>query len=198
MLAGAAFFIGATLTAVQIHFVPILVWKGMSEVSAALVFTVWAFLSIPCVIAAGWAGDRYRRLTVAFVVVLSTGSGIALLNVGGTSWTLWVAVLLISSSAALYPLMWATAGEAFGRRAYSTIRGSIMALQIGGILGMPVLTGYVFDWTGAYTVPLWMASGFTVMSAFFMVLTPRRREAAAVTTLGSVRSALAQPDPDSV
>ena len=181
MLTGAVVCFGTTMVTIQIHFVPIMVWKGLDEVDAALLVGLRSFLSIPVVLTIGWLGDRFTRVKVAAVVVTLLGAGVVVLEVGNAVWTYWIAVLLMAGSIGLYPLMWSTVGDTFGRRSFATLRGIITALQVLGIVGMPIMAGFIFDWTGAYTWALWPIVVLAGLSATFMLLTPRNSYTSAAT-----------------
>ncbi|MBM3940822.1 MAG: MFS transporter [SAR202 cluster bacterium] len=174
LLALAIACFAAASTTFQVQLVPIVVDRGMSQSTGALLIGVLALGSIPVVVTAGWAGDRFGRLRTAAVLVAITGMGSVVLNLGsGLAWAV-LAVLLIATSQSLYPLAWASLGEIFGRRAYGTIRGTIMGIQVLGATGMPALAGYMFDWTGGYTLALWIVTGLAATSSVVMLLTPSR------------------------
>jgi MFS family permease len=147
---------GSAQTGMQIHFVPIMVWKGLDEIQGALVLAVMAASSIPMVIVMGWLADRFGRLNViagsSAVVMVGTG----LLGVGGTDSSIWVAVFLTAPGYGLYPLMWSVVGQAFGRRAFSTIRGAIMGSVIPATVSLPFIAGVSFDRTDSYAITLWI------------------------------------------
>ncbi|MEX2431336.1 MAG: MFS transporter [Dehalococcoidia bacterium] len=128
--AGVMLFGGGTI-GVQVHFVPIMVWKGTTEVQAGLMLTVVALSSIPLVLLAGWAADRFDRLAVGAGLCLIVAVGILLMNLAPVGPALWVAALLFAGSMGIWPIAWAVVGQMFGRRAYSTIRGYLMAVQNG-------------------------------------------------------------------
>ena len=172
MVAAAAAFGGAQV-GLGVHFVPIMVWKGMDEVEGALILMVMALASAPMVLFTGWLADRMNRLIVAAGIALVVLVGILLLNVGGPAWTTWAAVLLIAPNSGMYPLMWSSLGASFGRRAFSTIRGWVMALQTGGAIGMPILAGVLFDRSGSYSSVLWIILALWLVTAVLLMLTPQ-------------------------
>ena len=47
------------LSAINVHYVPIMVWKGLSEQRAAFLLGVQAFMSVPC--QAGWQTESTSR-----------------------------------------------------------------------------------------------------------------------------------------
>ena len=166
------FSTAATFT-LQIHFIPMLVWKGMGPVGAAGLLSILALVSIPVTIFTGALGDRFHRPKVAAVLSAVVGLGVLVLTLGTELWMFWIAIVLISGFQGLFPLVWAATGEAFGRRAFGTIRGSITAVQVLGTATMPVIAGTIFDRTGSYTIALWMVIGCTLLTSLFFLLTPR-------------------------
>ena len=182
MMAAAAALFGSALSTMGIHFVPVMVWKGLTEVQGALMLTVWALGSVATIVVVGTLADRLGRFGVGSAACLFVGTGVLLTAVGGTGPTLWLAVVLLSGSSSLYPLVWSILGELFGRRSYSTIRGYMMAAQAAGTLGVPIMAGTVFEATGSYAVPLFILAGLWAGAALLLWLTPRRSYVRGVST----------------
>lgn len=174
MMTAAAALFGSALSTMGIHFVPVMVWKGLTEVQGALMLTVWALGSVGTIVLVGALADRLGRFGVGSVACLFIGAGVLLTAVGGAGPTLWLAVVLLSGSSSLYPLMWSILGELFGRRSYSTIRGYMMAAQAAGTLGTPIMAGLVFERTGSYAGPLFVLVGMWAGAALLLWVTPRR------------------------
>lgn len=174
MMVGATTLFGGAQSGMGLHFVPMMVWKGLSEVQGALMLTVWALGSVVTIVAVGALADRLGRFRVGGAACLFIGTGVLLLNVEGTGLALWVAVILLSASSSLYPLMWSILGELFGRRSYSTIRGYVMAAQAGGTLGTPILAGALFEATNSYSIPLAILVGMWGSAALLLFASPRK------------------------
>ena len=174
LIAAAVLTFGGAQGGLQIHFVPVMVWKGLDEVEGALVLTVTALMSAPLVLFTGWLADRMGRLMVAGLISFVVASGVLLLNLATNNWTVWTAALVMAPNFGMYPLIWAALGQSFGRRAFSTIRGWVMALQIAGTMGTPILAGLLFEWSGSYTSSLWIIVALWVVAGVLLVLTPRR------------------------
>jgi MFS family permease len=85
----------------------------------------------------------------------------------------WMAVLLMAGSQGFFPLVWATVGEAFGRRSFGAIRGTASAFQVVPSSTMPILAGLLYDWTGGYTLALWITFLLAGISSALLLLTPR-------------------------
>ena len=149
MLAISSTIFGGAIATLGIHFVPIMVWKGLSEVQGAWMLTFLALGSAFTVIMVGALADRYGRLKIASIACIFLGLAIFCLNIEGTGVSLWIAVTVLSASSCLYPLTWSIVGELFGRKSYSTIRGYMMAVQSIGTLTMPLVAGYYYvDFSG--------------------------------------------------
>jgi MFS family permease len=171
-MVGAVMAFGSAQVGMQIHFVPIMVWKGVDEVQGALILTVMALVSTPAVLIMGPLADRFGRLPVAGATSLIVATGVVLMNLSGPVWGIWGAALIMAPNFGLYPLIWAAVGHAFGRKAFSTIRGTILALQVGGTMGMPILAGVLFDRTESYGTMLWVIAGLWLTAAILLFLAP--------------------------
>jgi len=173
-MVGAVMAFGGAQVGLQIHFLPIMVWKGVDEIQGALILTVMALVSTPAVLVMGPLADRFGRLTVAGATSLLVAFGVVLLNLSGPTWSIWGAALVIAPNFGMYPLIWAALGQAFGRKAFSTIRGTVMALQVGGTMGMPILAGVLFDRTQSYETVLWIIAGLWGTAAALLFLAPSK------------------------
>jgi len=165
MLTATVAAFGAAQTGMQVHFVPIMVWKGIDEIEGALVLTVSAASSIPMVVIMGWLADRLGRLRVVAATSVIVLSGIMLLILTDPTWTIWVAALLIAPGYGMYPLLWALVGQAFGRRSFSTIRGAMMGAVLPVTGGLPLIAGITFDLTDSYAPTLWAMAALWAVSA---------------------------------
>jgi len=181
---------GGAQAGLQIHFVPIMVWKGLDEVEGALILTVMALVSTPAVLIMGPLADRLGRLTVAGITSLMVAAVIILLNLSDARMGIWGAALIMAPNFGMYPLIWAALGHAFGRKAFSTIRGSVMALQVPGTLGMPILGGTLFDATGSYASVLWIIAGLWAAAATLLFLAPSRTHVAVSAVEASLTTSL--------
>ena len=173
-MVAAVMAFGGAQAGMQIHFVPIMVWKGIDEVQGALVLTVMALVSTPAVLVMGPLADRFGRMRVAGATSVVVAIGVTLLNLSSPVWSIWGAALIIAPNFGMYPLIWAAVGHAFGRKAFSTIRGTIMALQVGLTMGLPILAGVLFDRTESYSAVLWIIAGLWLTTAAVLFLAPSR------------------------
>ena len=74
------------LSAVTVHYVPIMVWKGMTPQRAAFFLAAQAFLSLPAHVLFGWIADRVDKPRfMAMSMLLATVSMLVLLRGGSSS-----------------------------------------------------------------------------------------------------------------
>lgn len=157
-------------SAVMVHFIPILVWKGVAEPTAAYYLSLFALFAIPVHLLMGWLGDRwYRPRVMSLGMALGTMALIVLLY--GGKGMLFVFLPLFVVVEALFSVTWATLGDFFGRRRFATMRGFvIMFTMVGPIVG-PVFAGRVYDITQSYTLPLQVfIIAFALSSLVFWLL----------------------------
>jgi len=70
--------------------------------------------------------------------------------------------------------------EYFGRRAFGSIQGLIMAIGITGTMSLPLLTGWFYDLFGSYRSSwlLWSVMIFAVVPPAFMAKPPPKHRTA--------------------
>lgn len=137
--------------ALLVHMVPILVWKGMTEVSAAYLLSLFGLASIVVTLAMGWMGDRWSKPLLCAMGALASVVGLLGLTLSQASVALYAFPIALAVTMGSTPLNWALIGDFFGRASYATLRG-IMQIGIGIVTFLsPVYAGWVFDRTGSYT-----------------------------------------------
>jgi MFS family permease len=179
LLTFATSFRAICSSAVLVHFVPILVWKGYSETQGAFYLGVIAFCGMPTHLLIGWLGDRlYKPRLMAGFMLLGSLS-VYLLFQGTQSWQLWLAVLLFSVFEGLFPVTWATVGDFFGRKNFAKIRGSMSFLYTWGSVLGPVLAGSIYDRTKSYAALFWVLLVICGITAalYAMMFQPKPRAA---------------------
>ncbi len=148
---------------VSVHLVPILVWKGLDEPTAAFYVGLTALSTVVVRPLTGWLGDhRSKRMIGATGVVLGAVGLVVLMRCDAAVWPLVAFAVLFSFGDAINSVTWALVGDCFGRRHFATIRGWISMFQ--SLVSMPgaVVTGWIFDRTESYTYAL---AGFVVCYA---------------------------------
>ena len=159
-----------TLGTIIVHFVPMMVWKGNSEQSAAMMLGILAFLSIPMRIGIGWLGDRWSRPKILSAgMALGAISLLWLQNAQGVR-EIWIFICVFAVVEGLSALNWALVGDYFGRKRFATLRGFLSLVYSWGMIIMPVLAGYIFDRTDSYTIVIWIFIGMYVAGTLIFAL----------------------------
>lgn len=155
----------AAYSTISVHFVPIMVWKGLTQEHAAILLGAFAFLNWATHYVIGPIADAVNRPKLLAACML-TGAGSMLLLIWGDGlWPLWLFTILFTAIDASFPVVWATIGDFFGRKYFATIRGTMAFFYTwGGVLG-PVIAGADYDRSQSYVATLWGLSGILLLGA---------------------------------
>ena len=157
--------------AISVHAVEMFVWKGMSQETAGLMFSLMFLLSIPMRLVAGYLGDRMSLQPMMGGGMAAAALAVVSLLVleGNLAVLLFVVLMAVEQGGST--LNWVALGNFFGRTSFATLMGIISTAFNLGMLVSPIYAGYMFDQTGSYTVvlisflPFYLASGvFFLMS----------------------------------
>lgn len=165
-----------SLTAVTVHYVPIMVWKGLGQTEAAFLLGVQAFLGLPTTLFFGWLADRVSKPKLMAVCMFIAMLSLGFLIHGQKEWQIWFFMPLFSVVESTFAVNWSTVGEFFGRRHFAKIRGSMVFIQAWGAVLGPVLAGAVYDRTQSYSYLLYGLVGvlFIVGCLYAMVVQPSK------------------------
>ena len=151
----AAGFRNGSYHAIAVHFVPLMVWKGLSQPQAALLLSVYAFLGMAFTLILGWFADRANKPRMTALILFAAGGAMFLPIVGDSLWSLCLFTIFFAAVETTFPLGWAVVGDLFGRKHYAMIRGYMTLFYTwGGVLG-PVIAGAIFDRWQTYEPLLW-------------------------------------------
>ena len=162
------------LSAVNVHYVPIMVWQGISEPRAAFFLAAQAFMSLPSHLLFGWLADRMSKpKLMAACMVLAMLSISALIFVRGELGIL-LFIPLFSVVESTFPVNWSTVGEYFGRKNFAKIRGAMSFISTWGSVIGPVIAGAIYDRTHSYSILLWTSVGLLLVASalYAMVVKP--------------------------
>ena len=140
---------------VSVHLVPMLVWKGVDEPTAAFFVGLTALSTVIVRPLTGWLGDRQSKRMIGAMGVLLGAAGLVVLAYSdGAIWPMVVFAVLFSFGDAINSVTWALVGDCFGRVHFGAIRGWISMVQ--SLVSMPaaVVTGWIYDETQRYTYAL--------------------------------------------
>jgi MFS transporter, OFA family, oxalate/formate antiporter len=138
-----------------VHFVPILVWRGLTEQRAAFFLAFIALLGMPAHLLIGWLGDRLNKPRLMATCMIIASFSLYLLFSYTAEWQLWLALVLFTVVEGLFPVTWATVGDFFGRNNFAKVRGSMSFLYMWGSVVGPVIAGTVYDRTQSYSPLMW-------------------------------------------
>jgi sugar phosphate permease len=147
----------AVYNSITVHFVPIMVWKGVSEQRAAALLAIMALMSLPSHLLVGWIADHVNKPRLMGACMAIGVTAVLFLAYGESEWTLWVFTVLFTFMEAIFPVGWATVGDFFGRKSFATIRGTMSFFYLWGPALGPVVTGAIYDRYHSYA---------PIMSAF--------------------------------
>lgn len=143
------------LSAVNVHYVPIMVWKGMSAQNAAFLLGAQAFLGLLSHIVIGWIADRVNKARLMALCMGISAIGLLFLIYAEHEWQIWIFLPLFTVVESTFPVNWSAVGEFFGRQNFAKIRGTMSFIQTWGAVIGPVIAGAVYDSTHSYTHLLW-------------------------------------------
>lgn len=157
----------AAHSTVIVHFIPLMVWKGVTQEWAAFLLGSFAFLNLVAHFFLGWIADRVNKPRLTSACMLVPALSVPLLVWGESIWLLWIFTCLYTVVDASFPIGWATVGDFFGRKYFGTIRGTMSFFYMwGGVVG-PVIAGAIYDHSQSYTAVL---SGLFVLLSVATVL----------------------------
>jgi nitrate/nitrite transporter NarK len=159
---------------VSVHLVPLLVWKGLDEHSAAFFVGLAAFSAVIVRPLTGWLGDRWSKQKIGAVGVMLGGLGLAILTYSnGALWHMVFFAILFSFADGINSVTWALVGDFFGRNHFASIRGWIGMIQ--SLVAMPaaVFTGWIFDQTQSYSYALAPFIAIYALAGLVMWQVPR-------------------------
>jgi MFS family permease len=140
---------------VSVHLVPLLVWKGLDEPTAAFFVGLTALSTVVVRPLTGWLGDRQSKQRIGAAGVFLGALGLIVLAYSdGAFWPLVLFAVLFSFGDGINSVTWALVGDFFGRAHFATIRGWISMFQSFASMPAAVVTGWIYDQTQSYTYAL--------------------------------------------
>jgi MFS family permease len=168
-LMGAVFFaISIAVLGTVVHFVPMLTDAGFSPVRAGRTAAIIGLSAIAGRILVGLLLDRLSASLVAAGLFLLTAVGLALLAFLGVAAALVGAAIIGLAIGAEVHLMAFLIARHFHGSLYGRVYGALYTLfLIGGAIG-PALMGYLFDLSGTYRMPLFVAAALMAAAALLV------------------------------
>ena len=153
------------LSAINVHYVALMVWKGMTPQRAAFFLAAQALVAVPSHLLFGWIGDRLSKpKLMASCMLLATGSMFVLVYVHSES-AILIFIALFSVVESTFPVNWSTVGEYFGRKNFAKIRGSMSFVSTWGSVIGPVIAGAIYDHTQSYDILIWSSAALLLVAS---------------------------------
>ena len=165
------------LSALNVHYVALMVWKGMTPQRAAFFLAVQAFMALPSHLLFGWIGDRLNKPKLMATCMLLATTAMLILAYVHSEWGILIFIALFSVVESTFPVNWSTVGEYFGRRNFAKIRGSMSFVSTWGSVIGPVITGAIYDYTQSYQIMICASAVLLLIASllYAMVTKPRPR-----------------------
>jgi OFA family oxalate/formate antiporter-like MFS transporter len=160
------------------HIIPIMMSKGIEEQTAAFIFGLLLFVTVPFTLLFGWLADTLPKNLVLCVTAISGTAAFCLLASPLSSiWIVYLFVLLFAIAETSGSNNWATFGDYFGRKAYGRLKGITQLACSPGNLLAPYFAGLWWDRMQSYTLPLWVFTVFFGLGALSFGLMRRPKGA---------------------
>jgi MFS family permease len=145
----------ASYHAVGVHFIPLMVWKGLSQPHAALLLSAYAFLGMVLTLTLGLFADKANKPRMTALILFAGGAAMFIPIVADSSASMFLFTVCFAAIETTFPLGWAVVGDLFGRKHYAKIRGYMTLFYTWGGVAGPVIAGAVFDRWQSYEPLLW-------------------------------------------
>ncbi len=146
----------AAYSLVIVHFVPMMVWKGLSPEAAAFLLSGFALMNIVAHFIIGWIADQTNKVRLVNGCMLLTFIGMVPLIASDALWGMVVFSVLFTVLDASIPVIWAAVGDFFGRQRFGTIRGTMSFFYMWGSVLGPYAAGAMYDRSASYAGVLWL------------------------------------------
>ena len=137
-------------TTVTTHFIPMMVWKGLSQTEASVFFAGFAIINLPIHFLLGWIADFVNKPKLVTICMFLGVIAVLPMLWTNSLWALWFFTGLYSVLDASIPVFWASVGDFFGRKSFGTIRGNMNLFYTWGAILGPFVAGAIYDRTQSY------------------------------------------------
>jgi sugar phosphate permease len=161
----------ASYHAISTHFIPMMVWKGMTQQQATFLLSSFALLGFISTLVFGWLADNVNKPRLVSSILFTASVSILVLIFGSSIGLLWIFILLFTTVEATYPVAWALVGDLFGRKHFAKIRGYMSVFYVWGSVLGPVIAGAIWDRWQTYEPMLWaLVAMFCISGIFYRLL----------------------------
>jgi len=139
-------------TTVTTHFIPMMVWKGLSQTEASVLLAGFALINLPIHFLLGWIADFVNKPKLVTICLFLGVVAVLPMLWSSSLWALWFFTGLYSVLDASIPVFWASVGDFFGRKSFGTIRGNMNLFYTWGAILGPFVAGAIYDQTQSYAL----------------------------------------------
>jgi sugar phosphate permease len=139
-------------TTVTTHFIPMMVWKGVSQTEASVLLAGFALLNLPIHFLLGWIADFVNKPKLVTICLFLGVVAVLPMLWSSSLWALWFFTGLYSILDASIPVFWASVGDFFGRKSFGAIRGNMNLFYTWGAILGPFAAGAIYDQTQSYAL----------------------------------------------
>ena len=162
---------GAAFTTVTTHFIPLMVWKGLTQSEASVLLAGFALVNLPAHFLLGWIADSVNKPKLVTLCITIGTIAVVPMMWSDRLCTLWFFTALYPVLDASIPVYWAAVGDFFGRKSYGAIRGNMNLFYTWGSIFGPVIAGAIYDRTESYaTVLIGMVTALLISAALTALL----------------------------
>jgi MFS family permease len=148
------------------NIVPALMDTGASAAAAASIMGLFGIAVVAGRICVGALVDRFWAPVIAALVLLPAAIGCLVLQSEGSLPMLTGAVVFIGIATGMeLDVLGFLAARYFGLADYARVYGRLYVFVAATAGVAPMLFGYVYDWTGSYTLPLQVSAGLLITGA---------------------------------
>jgi MFS family permease len=159
------------VTAVFFNLLSIFESLGITPVVAAATYTTYAAASLIVQILLGPLANKGPLQYFLLACMAFLAAGIAVLIFATTPLIAHLYAVLIGISTGLISLVGGTIfARYYGRAHLGKLRGGVLTAQVAGSSLGPFITGLIFDFTGSFSISLWIFAGVLVPAAVVSLL----------------------------
>ena len=175
----AQFLFFPILLTVPFHIVAHGMDMGLSRELAAILLSVSGASSVVGRLIVGTFADRIGGRNAYVLCFVPLILAVSLLIFIDIPWMLYAVIGLYGfGHGGLFTVVSPTVAEFFGMRAHGAIFGTVLfSGTVGGAVG-PILAGWVYDTTGAYTIAFTTLAAFGIAALVLVLSLPRRGQVA--------------------
>jgi len=162
-------------TTVTTHFIPMMVWKGLTQTEASVLLAGFAIFNLPIHFLLGWIADFVNKLKLVTICLLLGVIAVLPMLWTNSLWALWFFAALYTVLDASIPVFWASVGDFFGRNSFGTIRGNMNLFYTWGAILGPFVAGAIYDRTQSYALVFWGMTTALLIAAALSALLIRPR-----------------------